>query len=406
MKPRILLILVLILTLGFSVFFADMVKANTETANNNVTITTSNLLDDGETEEDEENSSSDDLAALILLGDEISISGQGAETDGENVYITAGGTYSFSGELKDGQIDINTTEKVKIILDGAYISNSSGPALMVTDAKKVTLILEEGTSNYLGDEQNNSEYDAALFTNDTLVIKGEGTLVINGNNWEGISSDDDIIESGTLRIIAQDDGLNAHDDITIEGGYVYILAGGDGIDSNGTIHISGGMVISLGSTAGGDGGIDSVNVFKITGGTLIATGNTSAAPVSDSSQYSLYFKNDTILPEGTLFYIEDPQGNEILTFAPERSYLSVLHSSAELTADTEYQICLGGSADGTDVDGLYETGVYNASGSSTLTALSAIVPEGAGEMSPGGGMHHPDGTLPAGEMPEGQPPQE
>ena len=193
----------------------------------------------------------------IALGDTISVSGEGATVDGTTVHITAAGVYSVSGTLADGRIEVDAKGKVYLEFDGVDVTSSSGPALTITDAKKVTLTLVDGTTNYLTDAAADNEYDAALFTNDTLIINGAGTLIVTGNNNEGISSDDDIIvNAGTVEVTAVDDGLNAHDDITITGGHVYIHAGGDGLDSNGTINISGGTLISLGSTAGGDGGLD------------------------------------------------------------------------------------------------------------------------------------------------------
>ena len=190
------------------------------------------------------------------------------------MHITAAGVYSISGTLTDGCIDVDAKGKVYLEFDGVEITSSSGPALIITDAKKVTLTLVDGTTSYLTDAAADNEYDAALFTNDTLIINGAGTLVVTGNNNEGISSDDDIIiNAGTVEVTAVDDGLNAHDDITITGGDVYIHAGGDGLDSNGTINISGGTLISLGSTAGGDGGLDAVGALTITGGFVVAGGN-------------------------------------------------------------------------------------------------------------------------------------
>ncbi|SHH70851.1 carbohydrate-binding domain-containing protein [Clostridium grantii] len=50
--------------------------------------------------------------------------------------------------------------------------------------------------------------EAAILTNDTLVIQGEGILMVIGNNNEGISSDDDIIiNSGIIKITAKDERI-------------------------------------------------------------------------------------------------------------------------------------------------------------------------------------------------------
>ncbi|QWU17886.1 carbohydrate-binding domain-containing protein [Paenibacillus sophorae] len=318
----------------------------------------------------------------IALGDPINVSGTGAAVDDSTVNITAGGNYILSGSLTDGQVNINTKERVNLILSGISITNSSGPALLVTDAKEVTITLTPGTTNSLSDDGSTDENDAALFTNDTLVINGEGALVVTGSNNEGISSDDDIIvNGGSIKVTAPDDGINAHDDITINGGYVNVIADGDGIDSNGTVNINGGTVISQGSAVMGDGGIDAAGSFAITGGTVIASGNSLAAPDSDSTQASLFVKTGSTWDAGTLLHIEQ-SGSEIVTFAPAQSYRTLFYSSNQLDLGTDYQVFIGGSSSGNATDGLYSGGTYRAAGTTGISITPAITPEGTGRLNP------------------------
>ncbi len=315
----------------------------------------------------------------IVLGETTIVSGEGASVDGTTVNITAAGVYSISGTLGDGQINVDAKGKVYLEFNGVDITSSSGPALNIIDAKKVTLTLSEGTTNHLADVKNSGKADAVLFTNDTLVINGAGELVVTGNNLEGISSDDDlIINSGTVRVTAADDGLNAHDDITVNDGYVFITAGGDGVDSNGTVNINGGTVVSFGSTAGGDGGLDAIGAFTITGGTLIAGGNSVAAPSSDSAQPSVYAISASVQAAGTIIHIEKA-GDEILTFAAPKEFQNVLFSSGDLTKDASYQVSVGGSSTGTSVDGFYTDGSYEADQPGvTVSVTAATTPAGAG----------------------------
>jgi len=295
----------------------------------------------------------------IVLGETITVSGKGATVDGTTVRITAAGVYSISGTLGDGRIDVDATGKVYLEFDGMDLTNTSGPALLITDAKKVTITLVDGTTNYLIDGKSDAENDAALFTNDTLVINGGGTLVITGNSNEGISSDDDIIiNSGTVWVTAVDDALNAHDDITINGGEVYLVAAGDGLDSNGTVHVNGGSLISFGSTAGGDGGLDAIDAFVITGGTVIAGGNTVAAPDADSTQCSLYVATGSTQAPGTVLTVTR-DGEEVLSYTPDQEYQNVLVSSPGLIAGATYEVYVG--ADTTPV-----------------LAVAALTPAGAG----------------------------
>jgi hypothetical protein len=274
----------------------------------------------------------------ISLGDTITVSGEGASIDGSTVAISAAGVYHVTGTLGDGQIDVDAKGKVYLEFDGVDITCSFGPALNITDAKKVTLTLAEGTTNSLTDADSACADDAALFTNDTLVINGSGTLVVTGNNNEGISSDDDlIINSGTVKVTAVDDGLNAHDDITINDGAVYILAGGDGIDSNGTVNLNGGALVSFGGAADGDGGLDAVGAFSIKGGTAVLFGNAIANPTDDSRRASLYVATGSIQAAGAVVRVER-EGEEILTITAAKEFQNMLLASDALIDGAAYQV--------------------------------------------------------------------
>ncbi len=373
-----------------SVAVASMVSDTSASADSAVAVAT-----------EESSSEAPEDITTIVLGDTITVDGTGAEVNGNVVTINAGGHYRISGVMTNGYVDVNTTEKVHLWLNGVSITNSSGPALMVTNAQRITVILEAGTTNTFIDAANNNENDAAIFTNDTFVIEGDGALVVQGNNVEGISSDDDIIiNSGTISVTAVDDGLNAHDDITINGGILYVIAGGDGIDSNGTVHITGGVIFSDGSNMGGDGGVDAMGEFIITGGTLFAAGNTINAPSTNSTQYSIYVSTGQTLQAGTIFRVE-LNGAEIFTFAPDAAYQNVLFSSPSLTDGTTYQVYVGGSYSTASVNGVYSGGTYDSSSAqASLTAVAALSPAGAGMFGGGG----PGGGQPGGRPGGGQHP--
>jgi Carbohydrate-binding domain-containing protein Cthe_2159 len=359
MKRTTKVFLVIAVVLALSGFAAAMIATTSNVAAAiGQEMTSSSVLDTTSVESEGEYAEG---VIEIVLGDTITISGEGATTDGNTVNITAAGVYSITGTLTDGQIDVNAKGKVYLEFDGVDITSSAGPALCITDAKKVTLTLVDGTTNLLTDAKCDNVNDAALFTNDTLIINGSGTLVVTGNNNEGISSDDDIIiNSGTIKVTAVDDGLNAHDDITINDGDVYVVAGGDGLDSNGTVNINGGTLVSYGSTAIGDGGLDAIGIFTITGGTVIAGGNTVAAPGGDSSQCSIYVATGSVQAAGATIRVER-DGEDILTITPDEEYQSLLISSDELVKDVTYQVYVGDTT-------------------SALSVTAATTPAGSGSM--------------------------
>jgi Carbohydrate-binding domain-containing protein Cthe_2159 len=185
---------------------------------------------------------------------------------------------------------------------------------------------------------------AALFTKDSLVFTGAGTLTVTGNNSEGIAGDDDIfINNGTITVTAVGDGLAANDDITINGGDVTVTARGDGLDSNGTVHVNGGTLVAFGGIAQGEGGVDVRGLFVITGGTVIAGGNAIAALSSDSRQTSVYVTSSAIQPAGTTVRLERDE-HEVFVFTPDTAYQNVLISSDDLTGGAIYQAYLGEKA--------------------------------------------------------------
>ncbi|MDO3409848.1 carbohydrate-binding domain-containing protein [Saccharibacillus sp. CPCC 101409] len=192
--------------------------------------------------------------------------------------------------------------------------------------------------------------------------------------------------------------------LNITGGTLTVDAAGDGLDSNGSIKMSGGTVIVNGPTDNGNGPLDYDGTFTITGGTLVASGSSgmAQAPSTASSQRSLGITFATSLAAGTLVHVEDSSGNNVLTFAPAKSFSSVVVSSSALKAGETYTVSTGGKSTGTNFDGLYTGGTYSGgtayttfefSDSEATTWVNAsgvtTAPSGMGGM--GGGMGG-DGT--------------
>lgn len=211
-----------------------------------------------------------------------SFEGEGISVNGSTILITGEGTYVLSGS-KTGMVEVNSDKKVKLKLNGVNIQNPSGPAILCTDAKKLTITLIEGTTNTLSDGANTA-FDGAICSNDTLEIKGAGTLNVNANNEHGISSDDDlIIKNGTITVNAKKTGLMANDDITISGGTLRVTGATNGIKSKGTLHISGGTIWSIGGPKENKSALYSAGVFSLTGGYVYAIGCGASDPDSGTS---------------------------------------------------------------------------------------------------------------------------
>lgn len=204
-------------------------------------------------------------------------------------------------------------------------------------------------------------------------------------SYEGIESEVIVINAGDIHLVASDDGINVaggadgsgftpggggNSDyyLEINGGYIVVNASGDGLDSNGNIDMSGGTVLVNGPTGNGNGPLDYDGSFDISGGLLIAVGSSgmAQAPSSASSQYWLGLNLGTTESAGQLIHIKNTDGTDIVTFAPEKNYQSVVFSSSELDSNESYELYLGGSSTGTETDGLYDGGDYTG-GSLTYT---------------------------------------
>ena len=199
-------------------------------------------------------------------------------SDSENgVNITESGTYTLTEEI-NGQVVINTSGNVKLILDNVTIKSSNGPCILVQEADNVLIYLEEGSTNVLEDSASYTGFEeetATIFSHDDLTIDGEGTLKVNANYEDAIVSKDDLtINSGTYKITSIDDAIRGKDSVYIKNGSFTINASGDGIkSSNDTETDKGYILIENGNfkiTAGSDG-IQAITKLVINGGTFDIT---------------------------------------------------------------------------------------------------------------------------------------
>lgn len=202
---------------------------------------------------------------VITLGDPITANGPGVTISGSTATIVAGGTYRVTGTLADGMLAINTTETVEVILDNASITNTTGPAIKVIDAPGVSVVLASSSTNTLVDGPSYSGAKGTLFSNDPLVISGDGALMVTGHFKHGIVSDDTVvIEGGRITISATTDGIHANDNITVNGGTIDVTQSNDGLESEGNFVIAGGAL----TVAAQDDGIVSADTLVVSDGSL------------------------------------------------------------------------------------------------------------------------------------------
>ena len=219
--------------------------------------------------------------SVTLSGTSASVDGAGATADGSTVTVTAAGTYRLSGTLTDGSIVVDSSADgtVRLVLDGADVSSSTTSPLQVTDADDVIVVLAEGSTNHLSDattytypDTETDEPNAALYSTADLTITGTGSLEVEGNANDGITSKDGlVIESGTITVTAVDDGIRGKDDLVVLGGTIDVTAGGDALKSDndedaalGYIYLEDGSV----TLTAGDDGVNAKTDVLVAGGAL------------------------------------------------------------------------------------------------------------------------------------------
>lgn len=286
------------------------------------------------------------------------------------ITITKAGNYKLTGTYS-GQIKVEAADSdmVRLILNNATITNSTGAAINVVEADEVVIYTASGTTNTVSDGSSYSDTasgspDAAIYSKSDLTLAGEGTLKVEGKYEEGIHTTDGlVIASGTLEVNAANTGIKGKDYVDILDGTITVTATKDGIkatndtDGNrGWVRLSGGTV----NISAGDDGFKAERVLEISGGTLNIT-----------------------------------QANEGI----EAQYINILDGTVNVTSSDD-----GINASYSTTTTTDSTSTESASTSTTQTTQSKQTAQGnaaQGGQAPAGGQA-PSGTMGSGTT--GQPP--
>ena len=178
----------------------------------------------------------DGATVIALSGTAATVSGSGAVADGGVVTIEAGGTYVLRGTLSEGRVIVNAPKaEVVLVLDGASITCSYGSPLYIYKSSETTVYLEAGTTNTLTDgsvytyadsysSAEDEEPNACLYSKSDLILAGTGTLVVNANANNGITSKDTLkITSATVQVTAKNHGINGKDYLILKEATINIV---------------------------------------------------------------------------------------------------------------------------------------------------------------------------------------
>ena len=371
------------------------------------------------------------------------------------VTITQPGTYRLSGTLSAGQVAVDLGEDaendpdavVTLILDGVDITCTVAPAVIFynvyecgskdtetasptvdTSAAGANVILGDGSVNTVtgshvariykeGTDEKLHKYDGAFYSKMSMNVDGasdeSGTLNIVADN-EGLDSELHLtINGGSIFITAQNDGINTSEDgvsvTTVNGGRLSINGGlgaeGDGIDSNGYLTINGGEIVAVANGQSGDGGIDSDGGIYLNGGSVLALGSRNDAVETASGQAYMELSFAGEQAAGSNIVIQDSEGSELVSYTAQRAFSSVTYTDAALTDGATYSVY---------VDGVQQQFTGHSSGMGGGMGFGGgrpqdgqQPPEDMGE--PPEGMENPpedmgeppqDGEMPEGERPE------
>lgn len=228
--------------------------------------------------------------SITLSDDGITFSGSGATVKKSKITINKGGTYNVSGSISDGQIVVNSDKDVKLVLEGADITNESEEAIFVkngnvtidvkdensiTNGDKDTYdkIISDSSKNNKDNKSSDDDKDsddekaahAAIYSKDKLKITGSGTLNVNGYINNGIQSKGKMtVDVGKLNVNSSNHGLKSKKNVIVNSGNITITCAQDGIHSNDEITINDGEIV-INAT---DDGIHAGNTLVIEKGTI------------------------------------------------------------------------------------------------------------------------------------------
>ena len=284
-----------------------------------------------------------DATKITLADNDSVISGNDAYFKDGDVHISCAGKYVVSGSLSNGKIviDANGDDEIRLMLSNVNISCEDSAAILVEQAGKVFLTLEDGSENVISsgevysEEAENSGIDGAIYSRDDLTVNGGGTLNVSGEYSHGIVCNDSLkIAGGNISITAAEDSIHANDCVCIRDAKIHLKSGDDGItvsndDRSGYMYIESGDIKIEGcyegleaatvTVAGGnidisavDDGINGEELIEITGGsTRIVNENGRDADGLDSN-------GDIVISGGKLFIsVSESGGNCALDYGSE-----------------------------------------------------------------------------------------
>ena len=313
------------------------------------------------------------------------------------VHITEPGVYELTGTMDAGQIFVDLGDGTKneeeaaaaLILNEVDITCTVAPAILFyrtyectadveeddavmnvdTSAAGANLVLADGTKNKLygsyvaeiyeecelneeGTEVVDSKklykFDGAVYSRRSMNISGTGSLNVVAEN-EGIGSEMHLtINGGNINIKSGNDGINVNEEnisvFTMNEGTLNIqvtgeTGEGDGIDSNGWLIVNGGTVNSFSNAESRDSGVDADKGIYINGGTVVSTGN-MPAEIADGKLTAMTFQSMEKLEPSKKYEVKNSEGDVVLSASLKNAFSILTVASEEIIAEDTYTLWL------------------------------------------------------------------
>jgi hypothetical protein len=229
----------------------------------------------------------------------VSVTVSGGRVTVESTFSETAINYVLTGAHTDGSFKIYSEAAFGITLNGVRLICSDGPAINIQSRQEASILPVNGTTNQLIDNNlyadDGEDRKATLFSEGSLLFRGDGKLILKGYCKHAICSDDDItVAGGDIEIqSAYKDGIHAKDRITVSGGVLSVTASDDGMEcEEGDVEISGGEINIR--TTGGDAytydkensakGIKAAGNLSVDGGAIRIATSTQGAEGLESKK--------------------------------------------------------------------------------------------------------------------------
>ena len=249
-------------------------------------------------------------------------------------------TYQLSGTTADGEFALDGSYKCTVSLAGVSLTNPSGPAINISNKKRIQISAKNGTVNTLTDGVDANEgWKGCIYSKGQIQLQGKGSLTVNGNTKHAIKSGDYVtVKNLTLTVKSTvGDGISCNKYFVMNSGDVTISAGDDGIqcdleddddvtsettdhedENSGNIYIQGGT-LNINTSAVGSKGVKAVGTLYINESsttTNITVTNSGGVDASDTSDLvaSACLKADTAIDisGGTMTLTNSGQGGRAI----------------------------------------------------------------------------------------------